>query len=513
MNVRRYFIMMIGILWVVASMELFPAHFAVTIGGELEPASIDPPQYWDSSYTDFSYNIYDTLVTLNPVNNQLEPSLAISWEIKENGVLWVFKLREGVKFHDGSDFNADSVVFSFIRQMDPNFKYRYYDFPTFKDIFPTLKEVKRIDNRTVSFRLTRPFYPFLASLASGFGMIVSPDAVKKYGKDFPSHPVGTGPFKLKSWWKGKKIILEKNPLYWNTIKPDIDEINAIFGYSSEYYQQLFQQQKLDFLLTLSLSKIVGLRSQPWVGKKRTLLNSTAYVAFNFKNKLLKKKNIRKTLLMMWDPNWASYIYQNFNESAYSFIPPQMQGYCPENKSVFSIQNALACIKKETIPSQTVFNCLTIETNDFDSQFLTLFAKNLMKAGIKLKIHRYPIEQYQKQMASGNYDLTIAIWGADYPDTHSFLFPLFSKTLSDPAANTFSGYEERNLLQEINIAASTSNAAMRNEMYKKIDKWIMDEALCIPIYFESLTFLYNKSRIQDVYVNSLGVINFLKIRKK
>lgn len=296
----------------------------VTAGGPDNLTTLDAAQAVDSSASLYSYNIFDTLVSINPVSAAIEPALALSWEVKENGALWIFKLRQKVKFQDGSDFNADAVVFSFQRQMDKNFKYRYYDFILFREIFPTLKEVKKIDTYTVAFYHTQPFYPFLSSLTSSCGIIVSPAAVIKYGKDFPSHPVGTGPFILKFWQKGKRLVLAKNPLYWRE-KPFIDEFHMRLESNTLTLHRLFNEQELDINFHLSISRAQGFNLLHWVKVHHSMQAATNFFAFNFKNKFLKRKNLRKALLAMWDSRYLTFVFQKYVFPSGSFIPPRHVG--------------------------------------------------------------------------------------------------------------------------------------------------------------------------------------------
>jgi hypothetical protein len=157
----------------------------------------------------------ETLVTFPEESTQIVPGLAESWTISKDGLTYTFKLRKGVKFHDGTPFNAEAVKFSIERQFNPEHpanKLGKYPFANF--FFGNVKAVEAMDDSTVRFVLKEPRASFLAVLTSGAASIVSPTAVRKWGVDYPLNPVGTGPFRYVSWQRGQQVVLEKNPDYW-----------------------------------------------------------------------------------------------------------------------------------------------------------------------------------------------------------------------------------------------------------------------------------------------------------
>jgi peptide/nickel transport system substrate-binding protein len=185
------------------------------VGQIAEPQSLDPHTVTATNDFRILVNIYDGLVRYKDGTLEVEPALAESWTISDDGKTYRFKLRQGVKFHDGSDFNAEAVKFNFDRMLKEDHPfYNTGPFPLSFN-FSSIEAVNAIDPATVEFKLKEPFAPFLSNLAYPTGLIVSPEAVKKYGKEFGRHPSGTGPFKFAEWQSGQRVVVERNPDYWD----------------------------------------------------------------------------------------------------------------------------------------------------------------------------------------------------------------------------------------------------------------------------------------------------------
>jgi len=486
----------------------------ITAGVAMDPQTMDPGQTWEDTSILFTYNIFDTLVQVDPGSNKPAPSLAVSWKVSEGGKTWVFKLREGVSFSDGTPFNADAVVFSFTRQMDKNFPYHFYDYPLFKEIFPYLQRVEKKDDLTVAFYLSEPFYPFLSSLTAINGAVVSPTAFKKYGKQFQDHPVGTGPFQLKNWEKGKRITLEANPLYWGP-KPNFKQFTASVESNVDITHRLFHQQKLDIIFTFSMSKTTGLRLVNWVKVYQGFQPAVSFIALNFKHPDLQKKNVRKALDLLWNSNYLKYVYQEYSKPTDSFIPRGMPGYLPALETHrFSLHDAINALQAEKLDHKLSFTYLVDRNAGLEIQILDFYTGNLKKAGIDLKIQPVELEEMYRRIGAGDFDMVSSSWIADYPDTHSLLFPMFSEALQAEGMANMASYPERDLLRNlIHKAASEANEATRAAIYKNINRMIKEEVLCIPTYYVTTDFLYNTSRIRKVSVNPTGVfcLRGLKLR--
>jgi peptide/nickel transport system substrate-binding protein len=186
----------------------------LVVGQIAEPKSLDPHAVTAANDFRIVMNLYDGLVRYKDGTLEVEPALAESWEVSEDGTEYTFELRDGVTFHDGTPFDAAAVEFNFDRMLDEN--HPFHDTGPFplSFFFSAIEDVAAVDEDTVKFTLGAPYAPFLSNLAYATGLLVSPAAVEKFGKDFGRNPVGTGPFKFEEWESNSRVVVTRNEDYW-----------------------------------------------------------------------------------------------------------------------------------------------------------------------------------------------------------------------------------------------------------------------------------------------------------
>src|SRR5690606_34451490 len=180
----------------------------IVIGLQAEPTTLDVAQLSDYNSSRTAMEMYEGLVRFAHGSTEIEPGLAESWEVSDDGLVYTFHLRPGVTFHDGTPVNAEAVKFSFERQIDP--EHPYHDtgeFPYAEFTLGNIDTIEVIDDMTVRITLGETFAPFLANLAMHAAALVSPTAVMERGRDFSENPVGAGPYRFVSWQRGVEVIL------------------------------------------------------------------------------------------------------------------------------------------------------------------------------------------------------------------------------------------------------------------------------------------------------------------
>jgi len=267
----------------------------LVVGLVAEPVALDPAQVTDLNSNRVGRRVAETLVAFAEGSTQIVPGLAESWTISRDGLQYTFKLRKGVKFHDGTPLDAEAVKFSIERQIVPDHpasKLGKYPFANY--FFGNVKAVEPLDELTVRFILKEPRASFLDVMAAAAAAIVSPTAVKKFGLDYGTNPVGTGPFRFASWERGQRVVLEKNPAYWK-FPVKVDRV---------VYRPIVEDQaRLTELLTGGLDLIVGVPpdfvAQLEGNAKLALLKQVGahvwYLGLNNEKKPFTDKRVRQAL--------------------------------------------------------------------------------------------------------------------------------------------------------------------------------------------------------------------------
>ncbi|MBI1963080.1 MAG: ABC transporter substrate-binding protein [Candidatus Rokubacteria bacterium] len=217
MVTRLALVVLVGLLVSAPAADAQVRGGTLRVGMDADNTTMDPHRSTAAVDRQVYNNVYGKLVDID-AKFGLVPQLAQSWEIRNAGLTYVFRLRRGVKFHDGSDFTAEIVKWNFERMRDPALAS-----PRRSEIAP-VKDVKVVDSHTVEITLSAPFAPFLSVLTDRAGMMVSRAAVEKFKDDFARNPVGTGPFRFVEWVKDDHLTLRRFDGYWEKGLPHLDEV-------------------------------------------------------------------------------------------------------------------------------------------------------------------------------------------------------------------------------------------------------------------------------------------------
>ncbi len=203
------------------------ADTTLVISMAADPTGLDPEAVLNNTSGFVMATIYDGLIRYKPGTVEVEPGLAQSWDVSSDGLTYTFHLRKGVKYHDGSPFNAQAVIATLDRQLkkdDPSYIFNSGPVQSYLDFtYGSVASYRAVGDDTVEMKMKAPSAALLASLAMVWNGVVSPTAVAKYGKEFRNHPVGTGPFIFREWRERDQVTLDANPDYWKG-KPKVDHL-------------------------------------------------------------------------------------------------------------------------------------------------------------------------------------------------------------------------------------------------------------------------------------------------
>jgi peptide/nickel transport system substrate-binding protein len=467
-----------------------------------DSVGLDPAYETDGNSFMICDNVYEALVFYKDESTALEPGLATSWDISPDGLTYTFKLRKGVKFHDGTSFNADAVVFSIGRMMKERkvkFFGKGWDIPkqdrppeywVSMEMDATVDSIEATDEYTVVFRLKRVQAPFIANMGMDFADILSPTAFVKDPAGFVRNPVGTGPFKFSKWVKDDRIILEAFKDYWDKSRgPYLDRL--IFRTIPENSVRFLELKAGNIHICefpnpadIDMAKKdpkLQIFSQPGM--------NIGYLGFNHKKELWGKNvNLRKAIAHAINRKAiVDKIYLGTGEVARNCIPPTMWGY---NKEVPLYQYDVELAKKllgeagfpegKGLPEITLWSMPVARPyNPEGLKVGVAMIGDLGKIGIRARIVSYDWGTYLKRQREQPEDMDLFQlgWTGDNGDPDNFLAVLFDGLASSAIRTQWLNETYHKLMEE---GRSTIDQNKRAEIYKKAQQLMYDEIPVIPI---------------------------------
>ena len=475
----------------------------LVVGLESEVGILDP--HLTQGWVTFRVNheIYDCLVheDLSTPNAPipLVPGLATKWEVSGNGTIYTFTLRENVKFHDGTPFNAEAVEFNLRRCIDPNFKYYYSraDANT-KKLYGLIKEIKVLDTYKIQIVFKEPYHSFIrlvASITMGSGGIVSPAAVQKYSNEgIANNPVGTGPFIFVERVRGEKIVLKRNPDYWGE-KAKVDRV--IFRPMEEAASRIsaLETGEADIVCVPPPDSI-----DPMVKKGFVLSKGPTphvwYLSLNMKNSILSNLKVRQAINYAIDREMiAKSLLRETALPAYGLLVPGDPLYDPNFKPYpYSPEKAKQLLSEAGYPNGFE---TTLQTSVGGSGQIMPVAiaewiqRDLGKLGIKVKLDTYEWITYLGVWLKGmppEIGMNQMSWGFTAP----FLLNLIAQTQWFAPVGLNSGYySNKDVDNWIIQAEQASSDQDYSKFYKMAHEQIMRDAAYAPIVNDLAPYLMTK----------------------
>src|SRR5438105_2617119 len=271
----------------------------LTVGLELDIPGFDGLKVgvYDTAANIAASLILETLVKLDD-DGKPKPGLALSWSSSDDFKVWTFKLRPDVKFHDGTPFNAQALAWTFARLKDPknNCRCAFY--------IANVLSVEAKDDLTVVHTLKDPSvnYPAILTRPTEVNTVHSPTAIQAKGDDYNRNPVGTGPFVLKSWTAGDRMVVERNPNYWDKSKPHLDRVvlRPLPDSQSRFASLKSGESDLVWVDEFEADNIVRAKKDPTLQVLSYAGSGAAVVVFNTKVAPLDDVRVRQALVMALD---------------------------------------------------------------------------------------------------------------------------------------------------------------------------------------------------------------------
>jgi peptide/nickel transport system substrate-binding protein len=477
--------------------------------------TLDPAKGVSAESLTVIASLFEGLVRYNDDFTGLEPNLAVSWEVSEDRKEWTFHLRKGISFHDGTPFNAHAVVFSFLRQMDPNHPFYPENIGYATYVFDQVEKVEASDDYTVIISLKRPYTPFLYSLTIPAAGIVSPTAVKRWGEAFEKNPVGTGSFRFEKWGSGKQVIVGKNTDYWAT-PPYLDRvIYEPIKISKDRLLELMigAIQVMDDVSPEDINRIVRDKN---LRLKRIPGLNLSYLAMNTEKKPFDQLKVRKAVNHAINKtNLVKLLYQGLAIPAANPFPPTIWGYNTDVTGYeYNPQKAKTFLKEAGYPNgfQTTLWQMPVPRfyNPKPEKLAELVQANLAAVGIEARIiSSHDWKTYLKKGKSGEHELAFFGWGAEYADPDYFLYNLLDKDNAVKGRASNRAFFKHDRLHELLIKAQQiSDQKERILLYHEAQVIIHEQAPIVPLAHVE-EFLAIRKNVRGIVLDPRGYHGFHK----
>lgn len=472
-----------------------------------EPRGLDPALVDDGESIKVISNVYEGLLKYAKDSTDVEPCLAESWEISKDGLTYTFHLRKGVKFQDGTDFNAEAVKFNIDRQLSPN---KTDDMPYADFVFGAVKSVEVVDANTVKVNMKTASTPFLKNLAMSLGApMVSPTAAKKYNNNLNEHPVGTGPYTFVSWTKGQNVVMKRNDNYWGE-KAKTKNVVLRFIADNSARVVALNNGEVDMIDGIDATVVSQIKSAGNKIYEAPGLNVN-YMAYNTTKKPFDDPKIRKAVSQAVNvPELVASLYQGYSEPATSVLPTFMEGY---DKNVKQVSYDAAASKAALAAAGvTKLHIITYSNprpyNPINGQALAEAVQGyLTKVGVTATIDAYDWTTYKAKLKAGDYDVCFYGWTGDNGDPDNFMMLMSS---DDPIMNVarYSNQEYKNLIAK---GAVTPSGTERSKIYSQLETLAAQNAVWLPISHGKSLSAY-RSNVKDFYFHMTGSVFFSGVSK-
>ncbi len=491
-----------------------PLTFVMGMAGDA--VRLDPADYNDGQTAARAEQIFETLYEFDGATTNVKPALAESYTVTPDGKEWTFKLRQGVKFHDGTPFNADAVVWNFVRQWDEKHPFHAKEYATltweyWHDVIgwgfkgekgAIMQDIVKVDDYTVKFVLSEPQAPFIINIAIFSNGIASPASFEKNKTDAFKNPVGTGPFKFVEWVKDDHITLVKNPDYWGKPMPYIDKLvfRVIKDNSARYLalkagdiQGMGEGANPDDAKAAASDPNLQVISRPPL--------NVGYVAFNQKVKPLDNKNVRLAIAYAINKKAiVDNLYGGVGILATQFLPNSLWGWNPDIKDVSGDpEKAKSLLKEAGLEKGFQAEILTSSKRMVGyGDLAQILQADLRKIGIDAKVLDVEQALYDNRtLVKGDIVTMVHTYGRAGRDPGSLVAGALAWTNGWKEGNWthFESAEWERWRKEL---TSTLDMDRRKAAARKLQEIALDECFTIPVAPALRVFAYAS------YVKGFGV---------
>ncbi len=442
------------------------------------------------------WNIYDRLVEVKVAEDgtsSIEPSLAENWEISPDGMEYTFHLAQGVKFHNGNDFTAEDVIYTFTRMLTEEGAMNTESVDQIKGAAEllageaeTLEGVEAVDDYTVKITLKEPFAAFLACISTAGASIYDSEATEAAGDQFgmdPALTVGTGPFKFASWTLNDRLVMVRNEDYWKGA-PELPGVVIRIVPDTETQTMMFENGELDIIdldfVTDAVDRFTATYPDQIVQAPRV---GITYLTMNHSKEPFQDPKVRRAVQMAVDKQAIlDALYGGRGQVEYGIIPHGLIGFNPNQTPINYDPEAAKTLLAEAGYGDGFTMELSANSADSDTTTMALeiIKDQLAEVGINAEIKNYDESTWLETRKAGELGSFLATWTADFNDPDNFMYTFFGNEEKTTVRSI--NYADTETMGRVAAARAIVNEDERVAEYQALEeKLIHEDAAWAPMY--------------------------------
>ncbi|PYF10225.1 peptide/nickel transport system substrate-binding protein [Rhodobacter viridis] len=484
---------MLGLAMTTALVSVAEAQGVLSIGRREDSTTFDPiATAQNIDFWVFS-NVFDVLVRVDKAGQNLLPGLAESWEVSPDALSYTFHLRDA-KFSDGTAVTAEDAAYSLTRIRDS-------ELSLWSDSYKIIKDIQTPDAKTLVITLNGPSAPFLSTLAMPGASIISKAAMESMGEEaFAEKPVGSGAFMVDEWRRGDRVILKKNPNYWDATDVSLDGVEWISVPDDNTRMLAVQAGELDAAIYVPFSRVEELKKD---AKLNVIVDPSTredHLLMNQQHAPLDNVKVRQALDYAVDKQAiVDTVTFGIGEVANSYIPKGALYHSDANGARgFDPAKAKELLTEAGVGPITL-NYVVNAGNEVDEQIAVLLQQQLGAVGVTLNLQKMDPSQTWDMLVNGEYDLSVMYWTNDILDPDQKTTFVLGHDVNQNYMTRYQNETVKTLVAETRLEMDPTK---REALYAEIQKTAKADVHWIDLYYSPYLSVTRKG-IENFGQNPLG----------
>ncbi|WP_312978548.1 glutathione ABC transporter substrate-binding protein GsiB [Atlantibacter sp.] len=463
----------------------------VTVAVASNFTTLDPYDANDTLSQQVAKSFYQGLFGLDK-EMKVKNVLAESYTVSDDGLVYTVKLRQGVKFQDGTDFNADAVKVNLDRASNPDNKLKRYN------LYKNIASTEAVDPATVKITLKQPFSAFINILAHPATAMISPAALEKYGKEIGFHPVGTGPYALDTWNQTDFVKVKKNDGYWEQGLPKLDTLTWRPVVDNNTRAAMLQTGEAQFAFPIPYEQAAVLQKNDKLDLVTTPSIMQRYISMNVTQKPFDNPKVREAINYAINRDaLVKVAFAGFATPATGVVPPAIAFAEPFKAWPYDPAKARALLKEAGYPNGFETTLWSSHNHSTAQKVLQFTQQQLAQVGVKVKLTAMDAGQRAAEVeGKGQKESGVRMfytgWSASTGEADWALSPLFASQNWPPTLFNTAFYSNPQVDKDLTEALKTTDNAQKASLYQNAQQIIWKESPWVPLVVEKLVSAHSKT---------------------